>query len=56
MVARLTGMAEEKRIRDRGVVIDEGLGVLQKWGWRIIVIAAAGLVLGWVIGHTEGTS
>lgn len=52
MVARLTGMAEEKRIRDRGVVIDEGLGVLQKWGWRIIVIAAAGLVLGWVIGHT----
>ncbi|MEO6605816.1 MAG: AI-2E family transporter [Aeromicrobium sp.] len=45
-------MAEQKRIRDRGVVIDEGLGVLQKWGWRIIVLAGAGLVLGWIIGHT----
>ena len=42
----------EKRIRDRGVVIDEGIGVMQKWGLRIVVLAAAGLVLGWVIGHT----
>ncbi|MDR7085983.1 putative PurR-regulated permease PerM [Aeromicrobium panaciterrae] len=42
----------EKQIRDRGVVIDEGLGVMQKWGWRIVVLAAAGLVLGWIIGHT----
>ena len=45
-------MGEQKRIRDRGVVIDEGLGVMQKWGLRIVVIAAAALVLGWIIGHT----
>ncbi len=43
---------EDKRIRDRGVVIDEGIGVMQKWGLRIVVIAAAGWVLGWIIGHT----
>ncbi len=49
---RVNGVTEEKRVRDRGVVIDEGLGVMQKWGLRIVVIAAAGLVLGWIIGHT----
>jgi predicted PurR-regulated permease PerM len=42
----------EKQIRDRGVVIDEGLGVMQKWSLRLVVIAAGGLVLGWIIGHT----
>ena len=42
----------EKQIRDRAVVIDEGLGVMQKWGLRIVVLAAAGLVIGWIIGHT----
>lgn len=44
-------MAENQRIRDRGVVIDEGFGNLQRWGLRIIVIAAAGFVIGWGIGH-----
>lgn len=44
-------MTEEKRIRDRGVVIDEGIGTMQRWGLRIIVIAAAAWVLGWLIGH-----
>jgi predicted PurR-regulated permease PerM len=40
-----------KNVRDRGVVIDEGLGNLQRWGLRILVIAAAAWVLGWLIGH-----
>ncbi|MRJ75091.1 AI-2E family transporter [Aeromicrobium sp. SMF47] len=44
-------MAENQRIRDRGVVIDEGFGNLQRWGLRIIVIAAAAYVIGWGIGH-----
>ncbi len=44
-------MSEQKQVRDRGVVIDEGIGVMQRWGLRIIVIAAAAWVLGWVIGH-----
>jgi len=45
-------VTERKQIRDRAVVIDEGIGVLQRWGLRIIVIAAAAWILGWVIGHT----
>ncbi len=36
--------------RDR--VVDHGFSVLQKWGIRIVVYAAAAVVLGWVIGHT----
>jgi predicted PurR-regulated permease PerM len=40
-----------KNVRDRGVVIDEGLGNLQRWGLRILVIAAAAWVLGWTVGH-----
>ncbi|WP_243697270.1 AI-2E family transporter [Aeromicrobium phragmitis] len=42
----------ETKIRDRGRVIDEGFGHLQRWGLRIVVIAAALYVLGWVIGRT----
>lgn len=45
-------MADEKRIRDRGVVIDDAFSGLQRWGLRIVVIAAAGFVIGWGIGHT----
>ena len=37
--------------RDRAVVIDEAFGVLQRWGLRLLVIAAAAYVLGWVVGH-----
>lgn len=39
-------------LRDRGRVIDEGFAQLQRWGLRIVVIAAALYVLGWVIGRT----
>ncbi|WP_313404194.1 AI-2E family transporter [Aeromicrobium sp.] len=42
----------ETRIRDRAVVIDQGFVVVQRWGIRIIVIAAALWVLGWAVGHT----
>lgn len=44
-------MAENNKIRDRGVVIDEAFGNLQRWGLRIVVIAAAGYIIGWGIGH-----
>lgn len=43
-------MAQIRKIRDRAVVIDEGFAGLQRWGLRIIVIAAACIVLGWLIG------
>jgi predicted PurR-regulated permease PerM len=42
---------ENNRIRDRGVVIDDAFGGLQRWGLRIVVIAAAAYVIGWGIGH-----
>jgi predicted PurR-regulated permease PerM len=44
-------VAEQPRIRDRGVVIDDAFSGLQRWGLRIIVIAAAAFVVGWGIGH-----
>ncbi len=44
-------MAEENKIRDRGVVIDEAFGTAQRWGLRIVVIAAAAYIVGWGIGH-----
>ncbi len=37
-------------VRDRGNVIDQGFASLQRWGLRIVVIAAAVYVLGWVVG------
>ncbi|MDQ3157559.1 MAG: AI-2E family transporter [Actinomycetota bacterium] len=43
-------MAEKKNVRDRGVVIDDAFGGMQRWGIRIVVIAAAAVVIGWVIG------
>lgn len=45
-------MPPENRIRDRGVVIDDAFSGLQRWGIRVIVIAASAFVLGWGIGHT----
>ena len=44
-------MAEQPRIRDRGVVIDDAFAGLQRWGLRLVVIAAAAFVIGWGIGH-----
>ena len=44
-------MADEKRIRDRGVVIDDAFASLQRWGLRVVVIAAAAFIIGWAIGH-----
>lgn len=38
--------------RTRASVIDEGFAALQRWGVRIVVIAAAAYVLGWSIGHS----
>jgi predicted PurR-regulated permease PerM len=37
--------------RDRGDVIDDAFGGLQRWGLRLIVIAAAVFVLGWIVGQ-----
>ncbi|MGZ5406947.1 AI-2E family transporter [Aeromicrobium sp.] len=39
-------------MRDRGAVIDSAFGGMQRWGIRIVVIAAASVVIGWVIGKT----
>lgn len=44
-------MAENKQIRDRGTVIDEGFAGMQRWGLRIVVVAAAAYILGWGVGH-----
>lgn len=38
--------------RTRASVIDDGFAALQRWGVRIVVIAAAAYVLGWAIGHS----
>lgn len=39
-------------VTDRAVVIDRGFAGLQRWGLRLVIIAAAVYVLGWFIGHT----
>ncbi|MDX6277869.1 MAG: putative heme transporter, partial [Nocardioidaceae bacterium] len=44
-------MADKDQIRDRAVVLDEAIGGMQRWGLRIIVIVAAGWVIGWGIGQ-----
>jgi predicted PurR-regulated permease PerM len=44
-------VAENNRIRDRGVVIDDAFAGLQRWGLRVVVIAAAAYIIGWGIGH-----
>ncbi|MCW2839592.1 MAG: family transporter [Aeromicrobium sp.] len=44
-------MADNNRIRDRGVVIDDAFAGLQRWGLRVVVIAAAAFIVGWGIGH-----
>jgi len=45
-------VTDNKVMRDRAGVIDGGFAGLQRWGLRIIVIAAALYVIGWVLGHT----
>ncbi len=37
--------------RDRAAVIDDAFGGMQRWGLRLIVIAASVFVLGWIIGQ-----
>lgn len=44
-------VADNDRIRDRGVVIDDAFAGMQRWGLRVVVIAAAAYVIGWGIGH-----
>ena len=41
----------DRPTRDRAAVIDDAFGGLQRWSIRLIVIAAALFVLGWVVGH-----
>ena len=41
----------DQQPRDRAAVIDDGFAGLQRWSLRFIVIAAAVVVLGWIIGH-----
>lgn len=41
----------ERRVRDRGDVLDSAFATIQRWGIRLIVIAASILIIGWVIGH-----
>jgi len=36
--------------RDRAAVIEDGFAGLQRWGLRIVLIAAGVFVLGWIIG------
>ncbi|MFT4188766.1 MAG: AI-2E family transporter [Aeromicrobium sp.] len=37
---------------DRAAVIDRGFATMQRWALRIVLIAAAAFVLGWVVGRT----
>lgn len=37
--------------RDRAAVIDNGFADIQRWGLRLVVIAAAVFVLGWIVGQ-----
>lgn len=37
--------------KDRGEVLDEGFARMTRWGIRIVVLAAAALVVGWLIAH-----
>ncbi len=41
----------DRTSRDRATVIDDGFAGLQRWGLRLIVIAAAVFVLGWIVGQ-----
>jgi len=41
----------DRPTRDRAAVIDDAFGGLQRWSIRVIVIAAALFVLGWIVGH-----
>lgn len=42
---------EQKQVRDRAAVIDDAFGGMQRWAVRIVAIAAAVFILGWVVGH-----
>ena len=42
---------DEPMTQDRAAVIDDAFAGLQRWGLRLIVIAAAVFVLGWIVGQ-----
>ena len=44
-------MTEQPTGRDRAAVIDDAFGGMQRWGLRLIVIAASVFVLGWIVGQ-----
>ena len=44
------GRTHDVAIRDRAAVIEDGFAGLQRWGLRIVLIAAGVFVLGWTIG------
>ena len=44
-------MTDARRPRDRAAVIDAGFDGMQRWSLRIVAVAAALFVLGWVVGH-----
>ncbi len=41
----------EERVRDRGVVIDDAVGGMQRWALRIVIIGAALFAVGWLVGQ-----
>ncbi len=41
----------DRPLRDRAAVIDDAFAGVQRWGIRIVVIAAAVFVLGWIVGQ-----
>ncbi len=47
---RSTHAAARPGVRDRARVIDQAFATMQRWGLRLVVIAAALWVAGWVVG------
>ncbi|EFQ82498.1 hypothetical protein HMPREF0063_11707 [Aeromicrobium marinum DSM 15272] len=43
---------EQPRVMDRAAVIDHGFDGMQRWSIRIVTIALAAVVVGWVLGQT----
>ena len=43
-------VTDNSEVRDRATVIDNAFGGMQRWAVRIIAIAAAAFILGWLVG------
>mgnify|MGYP006154975363 CR=1 FL=1 len=41
----------DEQVRDRAVVIDDAVGGMQRWALRFVIIGAALIGLGWIIGQ-----